>query len=199
MIPGSWYPYFYSYQSPPTITMTTDNDFVLCGKATVNGISKLNIARFDKTGKASWSRNYESVHNLSPENIHQQGTGFLIMGETDIVQFGICLICKRVFDESGRQRTDREQWNGGLPAGERPFSASPGSIQEVSVEPRQANDMSGTSWKPVNIISQDIEAYADISLYTKSVRRRRGESETTGGWMFDKRHARLFLTGCGNL
>ena len=73
MIPDSWA--VYPYLSPPTITMTTENDFVLCGKASVNGINKLNIARFDKKGNALWSRNFESMNNHTPENIHQQGAG----------------------------------------------------------------------------------------------------------------------------
>ena len=199
MIPGSWYPYFYSYQSPPTITMTTDNDFVLCGKATVNGISKLNIARFDKTGKASWSRNYESAHNLGPENIHQQGTGFLIMGETDVENFGFASFANGFLMKVDGNGLIVNNGTGDCQPVNGSFSASPGSVQEVSVEPRQANNMSGTSWKPVNIISQDIEAHPTSYCIQKAIRRRRGESETTGGWMFDKRHARLFLTGCGNL
>ena len=137
--------------------MTTDNDFVLCGKATVNGISKLNIARFDKSGKASWSRNYESMNNHGPENIHQQGTGFLIMGETDTENFGYASFANGFLLKVDGNGLIMNNGTGDCQPVNRSFSASPGSIPERIVESRQANNMSGTSWKPVNITSLDIE------------------------------------------
>ncbi len=123
----------------------------------MNGIYKLNIARFDKSGKASWSRNFESMNNHTPQNIHQQGTGFLVVGETDTLQQGMPPYSNGFLlkvDSSG-QITNHA--TGDCQTVNRPFSASPGSVQEVSVEARQANDISGISWKPVNILSQGID------------------------------------------
>lgn len=41
MIPGGWD--YFPYLSPPTLAMTTNYNFVLCGKASVNGIYKLTL------------------------------------------------------------------------------------------------------------------------------------------------------------
>ena len=155
MTPGGWYPGL--FPSPPTITMTTDNDFVLCGKASVNGISKMNIVRFDKTGKASWSRNYESAHNLGPENIHQQGTGFLIMGETDTMNAAQSSFSKGFLLKVDGNGQIMSNGTGDCQPVNRNFSASPGSIHDTTVEHRQTNDIKGTSWKPFDIVSQDWE------------------------------------------
>ena len=153
--PDDWF--LYPYLSPPTITMTTENDFVLCGKAIVNGINKLNVARFDRSGTASWSRNFESMNNHTPGNIHQQGTGFLIMGKVDTlhpgnVSFADAFLLK--VDSSGQIMNNA---TGDCQQVNRSFSASQGSIAETYLDLRNSIDVIGPVWKPIIVTSLDID------------------------------------------
>ncbi len=114
--------------------MTTNYNFVLCGKASVNGIYKLTIARFDRSGKASWSRNFESMDNHTPENIHQQGTGFLIIGKADTTHPGNASFTNGFLlkvDSSGQIMNNA---TGDCQQTNQPFSASPGSIAETYID-----------------------------------------------------------------
>ncbi len=153
--PAVWF--FYPYMSPPTITMTTENDFVLCGKANVNGINKLNMVRFDKSGTPSWSRNFESMNNHTPQNIHQQGTGFLVIGSVDTLHPGNVSFTNGFLlkvDSSGQIMNNA---TGDCQQVNRSFSSSPGSISETYIDPRQTNDLTGTSWNPIGVTALDID------------------------------------------
>ena len=99
------------------------------------------------------------MHNLIPENIHQQGTGFLIMGETDTMNAAHSSFANGFLMKVDGNGQIVNNGTGDCQPVNRNFSASPGSIQEPLLEHRQANDISGTSWKPFDIISQDIEVH----------------------------------------
>jgi gliding motility-associated-like protein len=149
--------FFYPYMSPPTITMTTENDFVLCDKADVNGINKLNMVRFDKSGNPSWSRNFESMNNHTPENIHQQGTGFLVIGLVDTLHPGNAAFTNGFLlkvDSSGQIMNNA---TGDCQQVNRSFSPSQVSTNEIYIGPRQSIDISGSTWNPINITTLDID------------------------------------------
>ena len=153
--PDPWF--FEPYLCPPTITMTTKNDFVLSNKVIVNGINKLNITRFDTSGRSSWSRDFESMNNQTPENIHQQGTGFLIIGKTDTTHPGNASYTNGFLlkvDSSGQIMNNA---TGDCQQTNQLFSASPGSITETYLDPRTSIDINGSSWTPVHIATLDID------------------------------------------
>ncbi|MDP9040536.1 MAG: gliding motility-associated C-terminal domain-containing protein, partial [Bacteroidota bacterium] len=143
--------------SPPTVVLTSEHDFVMCNHVDVGGIKKLNIARFDKTGKALWSRNFEGMNNHTPMNFHQQGKGFLATGFVDIVHPGNAS-WKNAFllkvDSSGKILNNA---TGDCQQMDRGFYPGPGPVTLDPLPPRQTNDLSGPSFKSINVSSQDVE------------------------------------------
>ena len=144
--------------SPPTVVMTAENDFVLCSRADINGVKKLNLARFDKSGNALWSRNFEAMNNHTPLNIHQQGKGFLVVGSVDVPHPGLNY-WKDGFllkvDSSGQIMNNA---TGECQQVNRSFTSAPGPVSLTWLTPRQSIDLTGPAFKPFNITSGNVEA-----------------------------------------
>lgn len=83
-------------ESPPTITLTPDFDFVMANKVYDGSKSGFNISRFLRDGSQVWSRNYDDFSKYSPYNIHPQGNGFIIVGakETSKPYFNQAFVLK---------------------------------------------------------------------------------------------------------
>lgn len=81
---GSFVP-FNTYEhldaSPPTVTPTTDNDFVLAHRVvTATGDTALNITRLTTDGAVTWSVEHRAMKGYTPYNIRQQANGFMLVG-----------------------------------------------------------------------------------------------------------------------
>jgi gliding motility-associated-like protein len=67
--------------SPPSVTHTTDNDFVLAQYlTTTGGTQELNLTRLTTDANVIWSAGHPAMSGYSPFNIHQQANGFMIVG-----------------------------------------------------------------------------------------------------------------------
>lgn len=76
-LPQTWYIWD---EAPPTVTITPDFDFVMAHKVYDGNTDGFNISRFLRDGTQVWSRNYNDLSKYSPNNIHPQGNGFIIVG-----------------------------------------------------------------------------------------------------------------------
>jgi gliding motility-associated-like protein len=66
--------------SPPSVTLTTDNDFVLAQRVITTPDTVLNISRLRRDGSTVWSVNHPAMKYYSIFNIHQQANGYILLG-----------------------------------------------------------------------------------------------------------------------
>lgn len=78
-------PKTYSYWdvSPPTVTLTASEEFVMTHRVHKGATKALNISKFKKDGTKVWSRDYDDMGLYSPHNIHPQGNGVIISGKIE--------------------------------------------------------------------------------------------------------------------
>lgn len=78
--PANFDPYEYLDASPPTVTMTPDQDFVLTERVVQGADTSINMTRILQNGTILWSRNLGNTNTYLPANIHPLGKGFLVVG-----------------------------------------------------------------------------------------------------------------------
>lgn len=74
------YTYYYFDVARPTVTLTPEHDFIMSNQVQSAAGSAINFTQFDKNGVSKWSKNYPGLDGYCVYNIHQQGSGALILG-----------------------------------------------------------------------------------------------------------------------
>ncbi|HEX4876683.1 MAG TPA: hypothetical protein VFV31_08430, partial [Chitinophagaceae bacterium] len=66
--------------SSPTVTITSDSNFVMSHRAKNPSSSVLNITKFDKEGNGTWSKNYMQLNNANVYHVKSHDSSILITG-----------------------------------------------------------------------------------------------------------------------
>jgi hypothetical protein len=155
-------------QSPPTVTLMPEQDFVLCQPVTAGGSLTLNVTRIERDGTLRWSRNFPAIKNYVPYNVRPQGKGIIATGSVTTinaknVNFGKGFVLK--LDSSGQAQTGATT---DCQPMDRPFSITPYSPLTITtttnVESLDAI-ADGKIWT-ADVLGQDVSTDATLLCYS---------------------------------
>lgn len=86
--PNPGYTWSHVDGSPPSVTMTADQDFWLASRVTLSGTNYLTVTRLKADGTVEFSKLHPNINNYLPYNVRPQGKGLVVVGAISAVHTG---------------------------------------------------------------------------------------------------------------
>jgi gliding motility-associated-like protein len=168
--PSNVFPLEYLDASPPTVTLTPDQDFVLTERVLVGADTALNMTRILQNGTVLWSRNLGNTSTYTPANIHPLGKGVLVLGtSTTLVpsygDFNTGFMLK--LDSSGQIEPGATST---CLSTDRPFAVSTNtSVALKSNINNTATPIVGLTATPTTLTTTPVPLYPDLFCYNPAI------------------------------